>query len=140
MNRFRIGTPLKADDGLAIISEKDRFRHCYIVGKTRVGKTAFLANLIKNELESCCLVLDPVGGLADMVCALAPKDRLILIDKNRPYIINPLDRNVPWAESAKELVEVINACITATTSSPESTVLMGEILLHAVKVLETRHI
>ena len=136
----RLGQTLRVSDGLADIKEQDRFRHCYIVGKTRVGKTAFLANLISHELEDCCLVLDPVGGLADTVSALAPKDRLVLIDKNHPAVINPLDRNAPWAESAKELVEVINACITATTSSPESTVLMGEILLHAVKVLETKHI
>ena len=132
------GQTLRVSDGLAEI--KDRFRHCYVLGRTRSGKSAFLANLISQELEECVLVLDPVGGLADTVCALAPKDRLILIDKNHPVVINPLDREAPWAESAKELVEVINACITATTSSPESTVLMGEILLHAVKVLETRHI
>lgn len=128
---------LIASEGLPLLDEKDRFRHLYCLGATRSGKTTFLLNLISQELEHACIILDPVGGFASSVAALAPEDRLVYIDKKNPIVINPLDRDgLDWAESAKEFSEVMNACIVASTSSPETTVLMGEIILNAFRVIK----
>ena len=121
----RLGRTLIVSEGLADIGEADRFRHLYCLGATRSGKSTFLLNLISQELDHACIVLDPVGGFAESVAALAPQDRLVYIDKKNPIVINPLDRDgLEWAESAKEFSEVMNACIVASTSSPETTVLM----------------
>lgn len=132
---------LIANEGLAQLDSKDRYRHLYCLGKTRSGKSTFLLNLISQEFDHACIVLDPAGSFATSVAALAPKDRLTYIDKRNPVVINPLVRDgIDWAERAKEFTEVLNACITASTSSPETTVLMGEIILNAFKVLKGKEL
>jgi len=134
-----LGIPLLADQGLAFLDEKDRFKHLYCLGKTRTGKSTFFLNLIKQELDNAIIVLDPAGSFAQSVTSLAPPDRLILIDKKHPLVINPLTRkSLEWAELAKEFAEVMNACVMATSSTMESTVLMGEIILNAVRVLDEK--
>lgn len=135
--RFRIGTPLR-DDGLAILTYKDRFEHCYILGRTRSGKSTFMTNLIVHDLDDCCIVLDPVGGFADSVCALAPKDKLIRIDHKHPIVINPLDRDLDWDIIAIEMAEVMDACVGATTSSPDATILMKDLILHTLRVFNKK--
>lgn len=133
----RLGIGKTANEGSPVIKEQDRFRHLYCLGKTRSGKSTFLLNLITQEFDHTCIVLDPVGSFASAVVSLAPKDRLIIVDKHHPLVINPLDRKgLSWAEQAKEFTEVMNACVTASTSTLESTVLMGEIILNAFRVLK----
>ncbi len=80
------------------ISQEDRRRHLYIVGKTGMGKTTLLQNQIHADIEAgrgVCLV-DPHGDLAISILRLMPKHRtndVILFDAgDREFAVsfNPL--------------------------------------------------
>jgi hypothetical protein len=94
-----LGSVLFRDDrrefGLAL---EDRRRHLYIVGKTGMGKTTLLQNMIASDMrtgQGFCLV-DPHGDLADSLVGLVPKQRtndVILFDAgDREFVVgfNPL--------------------------------------------------
>lgn len=94
-----LGSVLFRDDrrgfGLAL---EDRRRHLYIVGKTGMGKTTLLQNMIVSDMQTgrgVCLV-DPHGDLADSLGGLVPKHRtndVILFDAgDREFVVgfNPL--------------------------------------------------
>ena len=49
------------------IKSKDRDRHMYVIGKTSMGKTTLLENLIISDIingEGCCYI-DPHGDTAE---------------------------------------------------------------------------
>lgn len=125
-----------ASQGRARIKKNDRFRHLYVLGKSQSGKSTFLLNLIKQEFDHALIVLDPAGSFANSVASLAPKDRLVYVDKDHPIIINPLKRSASRSQIANNLIEVVNNCVTGTTPSIEITVLMGEIIRNAINVLK----
>jgi len=59
------------------LANEDRRRHLYIVGKTGMGKTTLLQNMLASDMQSgrgLCLI-DPHGDLADAVAALVPSER-----------------------------------------------------------------
>jgi len=80
------------------LTPDDRRRHLYIVGRTGVGKTTLLENLIRSDIEAgrgVCLI-DPHGDLADKVLSVVPPPRtndVVVFDPGDPdYAIgfNPL--------------------------------------------------
>ena len=80
------------------LSLEDRRRHLYIVGKTGMGKTTLIENMLAQDMRSghgVCLV-DPHGDLAESILAFVPKERtndMIVFDAgNRDYAVpfNPL--------------------------------------------------
>jgi len=80
------------------IRPDDRRRHLYVVGKTGMGKSTLLHNLLSNDITAghgCCLV-DPHGDLAEAVLATVPPQRtndVILFDagdQSHPLAFNPL--------------------------------------------------
>ncbi|MBP7819254.1 type IV secretory system conjugative DNA transfer family protein [Candidatus Gracilibacteria bacterium] len=96
------------------LNESDRLRHLYIVGKTGMGKSTLLENLIIQDLKSgngICLI-DPHGDLADNIINYIPKNRqndLILFDvadRANPIALNLLDnkQNQPYALIASNIV------------------------------------
>ncbi|MDQ5987370.1 MAG: hypothetical protein CSYNP_03110 [Syntrophus sp. SKADARSKE-3] len=131
-----LGIMKTAAQGRPRIKEKDRFRHLYVLGKTQSGKSTFFLNLIKQEIDHAIIVLDPAGSFANSVASLAPKDRLVYVDKDNPLVLNPLRRKASRSEIANHLIEVVNNCVTGTTPSIEITVLMGEIIRNAIRVLK----
>ena len=77
---------------------EDRRRHLYVVGKTGMGKTTLLLNLLTADLSAgrgLCLI-DPHGDLAETLVRLVPKHRtndVILFDagdKEYAVAFNPL--------------------------------------------------
>lgn len=75
----------------------DRLRHLYLIGRTGVGKSTLLANLIRQDLangEGLALI-DPHGELVDEVLPFVPKERTndVLLfapeDKEFPVSFNP---------------------------------------------------
>lgn len=131
-----LGIMKTASQGRPIIAEKDRFRHLYVLGKTQSGKSTFFLNLIKQELDHALIILDPAGSFANAIASLAPKDRIVYVDKDHPLILNPLRRKASRSEIANHLIEVVNNCVTGTTPSIEITVLMAEIIRNAIRVLK----
>jgi hypothetical protein len=88
----------REDRRLVVLGAEDRRRHVYIVGKTGMGKTTLIQNMLVADMQAgrgVCLV-DPHGDLADALTALVPRYRtndVILFDAgNRDHVIgfNPL--------------------------------------------------
>lgn len=74
------------------ILPSDRARHIYILGKTGMGKSTLLMNMIFNDINcgNGCALIDPHGDLADRVCNLVPLHRI-----NDVILFDPSDREFP---------------------------------------------
>lgn len=74
------------------LSNEQRSKHIHIVGSTGSGKSTFMLNLIKQDLEngSGFCVLDPHGDLIDEVVANVPESRL-----NDVILFDPSDADYP---------------------------------------------
>ena len=72
----------------------DRRRHMYIIGKTGMGKSVLLENMIMDDIEKWrgVAVIDPHGDLAEGIIWLIPKKRT-----NQTIIFDPSDREWPIA-------------------------------------------
>lgn len=60
------------------IKRKDRRQHMYVLGKSGTGKSAFLSNLIIQDIrngDGVCIV-DPHGELAEEILDLIPEERI----------------------------------------------------------------
>ena len=81
------------------IRKKDRRYHMYVVGKTGVGKSTLLLNMIKQDIENGegTALLDPHGDLVEKVLNISPLSRIKDIiylnpqDKERILYFNPLE-------------------------------------------------
>lgn len=80
------------------IRPDDRRRHLYVVGKTGMGKSTLLLNLLSSDIAAgrgCCLV-DPHGDLAETLLANVPSNRTNDViyfdagDQSHPLAFNPL--------------------------------------------------
>jgi predicted amidohydrolase len=87
------------------LSDEERMKHTYIVGKTGTGKSTLLSRMIEQDIRrgrGVC-VIDPHGDLVDSVLAKVPDDRIsdvILFDPastDQPFGLNLLefDPNIP---------------------------------------------
>jgi hypothetical protein len=80
------------DPKLVLLHPKDRAQHLYVVGKTGLGKSTLLRNLILQDLHAGHGVglLDPHGDLAREVLELVPRSRT-----NDVVYFNPGDLEWP---------------------------------------------
>jgi hypothetical protein len=67
------------------LTPEQRVRHLHAIGGTGTGKTTFMANLIRQDMESGqgFALLDPHGDLVDRLLSIVPENRLndvVLID------------------------------------------------------------
>lgn len=98
------------------LSQQDRMRHIYAVGKTGQGKTEFLRSMIQQDIEAGrgVMVIDPHGDLAEECIAMVPKwryDETIILDPSdveRPLGFNVLDRQ-PGEDISRIADSVIGA-------------------------------
>ncbi|MFA5020872.1 MAG: type IV secretion system DNA-binding domain-containing protein [Patescibacteria group bacterium] len=84
------------------IKRDDRRRHMYIIGKTGMGKTTLLENLIISDIingEGCCYI-DPHGDTAEKILDFIPPNRI-----NDVVYMNPADTSFPIAFNIMEAVE-----------------------------------
>ncbi|MFC1647630.1 type IV secretory system conjugative DNA transfer family protein [Patescibacteria group bacterium] len=72
----------------------DRRRHVYIIGKTGMGKTTLLENMIFSDIQAGkgVAVIDPHGDLAESVLDFIPANRT-----NDVILFDPTDRDFPIA-------------------------------------------
>lgn len=85
------------------IKRKDRTRHTYIIGKTGMGKSTLLENMIIQDIangEGVC-VIDPHGSLAEKLLDYIPESRV----KDTIYFA-PFDSEHPMGLNVLEQVEV----------------------------------
>ena len=74
------------------IKTDDRRRHVYVIGKTGMGKTTLLENLILQDIingHGCCYV-DPHGDTAEGILKFIPSHRV-----NDVVYFNPSDVDYP---------------------------------------------
>ncbi len=85
------------------IRKEDKFRHVYIVGKTGMGKSTLISNMVRSDMitNNGCAVLDPHGDLVEDVMAHLPSRRtndVIIFDVSdtaNPVGFNILEYNHP---------------------------------------------
>src|SRR5438105_2658560 len=104
--------------GLAYLSDVDRRRHAYCLGKTGTGKSTLIETMMQSDLVRGrgFGLLDPQGDLSDRLADSIPHSRfndVVLVDAADPDFhigLNPL-HNVPltkrWLVTA-HLVEVFS--------------------------------
>ena len=84
-------------------SKDDRRRHVYVIGQTGVGKSAFMQEMIRQDIENGegVAVIDPHGELVEQALANIPKNRIddvVLFepfDLERPCGLNMLEYDTP---------------------------------------------
>ncbi|MEK7653411.1 MAG: CxxC-x17-CxxC domain-containing protein [Patescibacteria group bacterium] len=84
------------------IKSDDRRRHMYIIGKTGMGKTTMLENMIISDIingEGCCYI-DPHGDTAEKLLSYIPSSRI-----NDVIYLNPSDTDFPIAFNVLEAVD-----------------------------------
>jgi CxxC-x17-CxxC domain-containing protein len=84
------------------IRKDDRRRHVYIVGKTGVGKTVLLENMVIQDIQNGygVAVVDPHGEFAEKMLDFVPSNRV-----NDVVYFNPADAEHPIAFNVMENVE-----------------------------------
>ncbi|MDH5596926.1 MAG: type IV secretory system conjugative DNA transfer family protein [Candidatus Peregrinibacteria bacterium] len=84
------------------IKTVDRRRHIYIIGKTGMGKSVLLENMIHSDVNTGkgLAVIDPHGDLADAVIDFVPPHRT-----NDVVILDPSDVSHPFAFNMLEYTE-----------------------------------
>lgn len=96
----------RGDDTVIKIGREDRRRHLYTIGQTGTGKSAFLGELIKQDIkngEGLC-VIDPHGDLIEEALSCIPKERaedVILFDPSnmqKPIGLNLLEYDPRYPE------------------------------------------
>jgi len=103
----------------AYMLTEDRFRHMYVIGQTGTGKSTFLKNLMKQDIENNngIAFIDPHGDDAENVLTFIPESRMQDVvyfnpaDIEHPMAFNMLeyDRTKPQQRTfiANELIEII---------------------------------
>ena len=66
-----------ADETKVHFGQSDRLRHCYVIGQTGTGKTGFLKNLIRQDIENGegVAFIDPHGNDNEDILAMIPPER-----------------------------------------------------------------
>jgi len=84
------------------IKVDDRRRHMYLIGKTGMGKSTILENMIVEDIRQGkgVAVIDPHGDLAEKVIQYIPSHRI-----NDVIYFNPSDIDYPLAFNVVEQVE-----------------------------------
>lgn len=92
------------------IKQDDRTRHTYIIGKTGMGKSTLLENMIIQDInngEGIC-VIDPHGSLAEKLLDFIPESRV----KDTIYFA-PFDSEHPMGLNILEQVDVAKRHLVA---------------------------
>lgn len=89
----------------------DRRRHLYILGKTGMGKSTLLENMIYSDIQSGkgIALIDPHGDTADRVIDFVPSNRI-----NDVVIFDPSDRDYPVAFNMLENIDPTYSNIIAS--------------------------
>lgn len=119
------------------IGEDDRRRHMYIIGKTGVGKSEFLKDMILQDIKrgyGICFI-DPHDTI-DMLLPLIPPERaedVILFDPSdtdRPMGLNMLEA---YSEEQKDLIVTSIIGLMYKLYDPNKTGIIGPRFEHAIR-------
>ncbi|QQG44330.1 MAG: type IV secretion system DNA-binding domain-containing protein [Candidatus Roizmanbacteria bacterium] len=120
------------------IDFEDRRRHVYIIGKTGVGKSELLKEMIKQDIKAghgVC-VIDPHGDLIDDTVKFIPPERAEDViyfdpsDTERPMGLNLLEANT---EEQKHFMTTAIINLMYKLYDPQRTGIIGPRFEHAVR-------
>jgi len=120
------------------ISSADRMRHTYIIGKTGVGKSELLKEMIKQDIKAgfgVC-VMDPHGDLIDDTLKFIPPERAEDViyfdpsDTDRPMGLNLLEA---YTEEEKHFITTAIINLMYKLYDPQRTGIIGPRFEHAVR-------
>jgi len=107
----------RGEERVIRIQDDDRRRHLYTIGQTGTGKSVFMENMIRQDIQNGngVAVLDPHGDLVEKLLGFVPKERLEDVvylnppDLERPIGLNMLEYNPQYPEQKSFAVnEMIN--------------------------------
>lgn len=95
-------TNFRGQEHIFGIKRDDRRRHMYVIGKTGMGKTTLLENMIISDISAGngLAVVDPHGDLAEEILNFIPPSRI-----NDVIYFNPADIDYPIAFNVMEHVD-----------------------------------
>jgi hypothetical protein len=120
------------------ILPKDRMRHTYIIGKTGVGKSELLKEMIKQDINTgygVC-VIDPHGDLVEDVLRYIPAERAEDViyfdpsDTQRPMGLNIMEA---YTEEQKHFITTSIINLMYKLYDPQRTGIIGPRFEHAVR-------
>lgn len=120
------------------IGPSDRMRHVYIIGKTGVGKSELLKEMVKQDIKAgygVC-VMDPHGDLIDETLKFIPPDRAEDViyfdpsDTERPMGLNLLEAKT---EEQKHFITTAIINLMYKLYDPQRTGIIGPRFEHAVR-------
>jgi len=84
------------------ILNDDRRRHVYVIGKTGVGKTTLMENMLRQDIMNGkgVALVDPHGDVAESLLDAIPKNRI-----NDVVYFDPGDVDYPIAFNVLEAVD-----------------------------------
>jgi hypothetical protein len=120
------------------ISDEDRRRHLYVIGKTGTGKSQLLEEMIVQDIKSGkgCAVVDPHGDLIDGVLSRIPPERAEDViyfdpsDTERPMGLNMLEAKT---EEQKHFVVTSIVGLMYKLYDPMKTGIIGPRFEHAIR-------
>ena len=98
------------------IKAKDRTRHLYIIGKTGMGKSTLLENMIVQDIANGegVAIVDPHGSLAENLLSYIPKERVKDVIYFAPFDMDyPISFNVMEDVGADKRHLVANGLMNA---------------------------
>ncbi len=120
------------------LSEDDRRRHMYVIGRTGTGKTEFLKSLMLQDIlagKGLCFI-DPHGDAAEEMIQLIPPERaedVIYFDPSdmiRPFGLNMLEA---YTEEQKHFVVASIIGLMYKLFDPNKTGIIGPRFEHGVR-------
>lgn len=116
----------------------DRRRHAYIIGKTGVGKSVLLKDLIVQDIRmgNGCAIIDPHGDLAEGILPLIPPERAEDViyfdpsDMERPMGLNMLEA---YTEEQKHFICTSIIGLMYKLYDPQKTGIIGPRFEHAIR-------
>lgn len=137
-----LGEYADADGGVVFLSDEDRRRHLYVLGKSGVGKTTLIQALIQSDLRRGrgFALIDPMGDLAEQIADRVPLSRendVIYIDPADPTHclgFNPL-HDVPLDGRHLAAAQIVSAFSAIWDLSLSETPRLLYILYNALRLL-----
>lgn len=119
------------------ISQKDRQRHMYIIGKTGVGKSEFMKEMILQDIEAgkgVCFI-DPHDTVEQILELIPPSRAEDVIYFNPADTSRPLGLNIMEAETEEQKHFVVSSIINLMYKlyDPHKTGIIGPRFEHAIR-------
>ena len=135
---FSFGTKLDKGSNLPeLFKLSSFFEHFYIIGKTGMGKSVLMEKMAHKSLknEYSIIYIDPKGESVNKLFSLHKNnDKVKYISFQNPIKINPLRKNGYQIDRLiREFTDVMDIMITTTSTNPETTVRMKQILSKSIK-------